>query len=228
LPASTFKDDLRDLINKHSLEGASGTPDFVLADYLVGCLRVYNYASQACDHFYRNEAKPGDFRDQAGIAADGGEVQLRASSRMSLDDAACLKNTRALIDKLHGSCTGLKDGTIGMDDCCCLFGQIQKALNVPPVLATTEVSFDAIPEIPDLKVETKWVPLCNSPMEAYANAAEENIDKQTVIEEARKLVNRLYSDLCYQAPEQWSSEVVRENITDTLEALKKLLGCETE
>jgi hypothetical protein len=132
LPASTFKDDLRDLINKHSLEGASGTPDFILADLLVEVLSAFNQTMRKREDFYRNDAKP-------------------------------------------------------------------------------DPDPSVIPNAPDLKVETQWVPL------SYKTT-----------EEARKLVNRLYSDLCYQAPEQWSSEVVRENITDTLEALKKLLGCETE
>ena len=44
-----FKDALCDLINKHSLEGESGTPDYVLADYLCDCLEAWNRASQQKD-----------------------------------------------------------------------------------------------------------------------------------------------------------------------------------
>ena len=38
--ASLFR-DLRDLLNRHSVEGESNTPDFILADYMLGCLQIY-------------------------------------------------------------------------------------------------------------------------------------------------------------------------------------------
>ena len=34
----TFREELRDLINKHSMENGSNTPDHILADYLLTCL----------------------------------------------------------------------------------------------------------------------------------------------------------------------------------------------
>ena len=34
--------ELTDIINKHSLENGSDTPDFILAEYLVSCLLLYN------------------------------------------------------------------------------------------------------------------------------------------------------------------------------------------
>jgi hypothetical protein len=37
-----FKKDLEGLINHHSLENLSNTPDFILADYLTECLLNYN------------------------------------------------------------------------------------------------------------------------------------------------------------------------------------------
>lgn len=39
-----FKDDLAEVINRHSRENWSNTPDFVLADYLYRCLRAYEIA----------------------------------------------------------------------------------------------------------------------------------------------------------------------------------------
>jgi len=38
----TFKTELRDLINRHSLENNSNTPDFMLAAYLNRCLDNFN------------------------------------------------------------------------------------------------------------------------------------------------------------------------------------------
>lgn len=37
-----FKKDLGDLINRHSMENGSDTPDFVLAEYLINCLLSFN------------------------------------------------------------------------------------------------------------------------------------------------------------------------------------------
>ncbi len=37
-----FVKDLEDLINKHSLENGSDTPDYILADYMYNCLLNYN------------------------------------------------------------------------------------------------------------------------------------------------------------------------------------------
>lgn len=39
-----FEQELRDLINRHSIENQSDTPDFVLEEYLMACLRAYNGA----------------------------------------------------------------------------------------------------------------------------------------------------------------------------------------
>lgn len=44
--APTFQEELEDLINRHSLENDSSTPDFVLAQYLNDCLAAYNAALQ--------------------------------------------------------------------------------------------------------------------------------------------------------------------------------------
>lgn len=41
-----FNKDLQSVLNKHSKENASGTPDFVLADFLQGSLEMFNDAVQ--------------------------------------------------------------------------------------------------------------------------------------------------------------------------------------
>jgi hypothetical protein len=41
-----LEQDLRDVINKHSRDNASDTPDFALAMYLAGCLSAYEEAIQ--------------------------------------------------------------------------------------------------------------------------------------------------------------------------------------
>lgn len=41
---SKFKDDLRSLINAHSKESGSNTPDFILAKFLEDCLDAFDFA----------------------------------------------------------------------------------------------------------------------------------------------------------------------------------------
>jgi hypothetical protein len=44
---SEFERELESLINRHSQENVSGTPDFILAAYLQGALDAFNLAIQA-------------------------------------------------------------------------------------------------------------------------------------------------------------------------------------
>lgn len=37
-----FTEELEQVINKHSLENGSDTPDFILAEYLTACLKTFN------------------------------------------------------------------------------------------------------------------------------------------------------------------------------------------
>ena len=56
---SDFISELTSLLNRHSKENGSGTPDFILAEYLIGCLAHFNAAVN------RREAWYGRERDQA-------------------------------------------------------------------------------------------------------------------------------------------------------------------
>jgi hypothetical protein len=62
---SEFERELRQLINRHSAENASCTPDFVLANYLLRCMEAFALAVTARDSWYgftpwpnRNEVLP--------------------------------------------------------------------------------------------------------------------------------------------------------------------------
>ena len=48
-----FETDIRDAINRHSKENGSNTPDFVLAAYLVACLKNFDYFTR-----YRDSTNP--------------------------------------------------------------------------------------------------------------------------------------------------------------------------
>jgi hypothetical protein len=47
-----FKQELESLINRYSLENGSDTPDFILAQYLVDCLKVYARIARRRDKWY--------------------------------------------------------------------------------------------------------------------------------------------------------------------------------
>jgi hypothetical protein len=49
---NTFEEELEDLINRHSKENGSDTPDFILANYLVGCLENYNKTLKRREKWY--------------------------------------------------------------------------------------------------------------------------------------------------------------------------------
>ena len=41
---SQFQSELSSLLNRHCQENGSNTPDFILAEYLVDCLKTFNKA----------------------------------------------------------------------------------------------------------------------------------------------------------------------------------------
>lgn len=55
----TFQRELQQLINRHSMENLSNTPDMVLAAYLQSCLDAFNAAVQQRDNWYGVELTPG-------------------------------------------------------------------------------------------------------------------------------------------------------------------------
>ena len=52
-----FQDELKSLINRHSEENESDTPDFILAQYLCLCLDGFNKATRRRDQWHVNERK---------------------------------------------------------------------------------------------------------------------------------------------------------------------------
>jgi len=55
---SDFHRELQDLINRHSKENDSNTPDHILAIYLEGCLQAFNTAVQQRETWYGRDARP--------------------------------------------------------------------------------------------------------------------------------------------------------------------------
>ena len=55
---SKFIEEIRVVINKHSKENGSDTPDFILAEYLEGCLNVFDKTVNSRESWYSRPKKP--------------------------------------------------------------------------------------------------------------------------------------------------------------------------
>lgn len=53
-----FRRELASVLNRFSMENASDTPDFLLADYLIDCLRALDTAVRARERYYGREKQP--------------------------------------------------------------------------------------------------------------------------------------------------------------------------
>lgn len=48
----SFEKELRSLLNMHSMENESETPDGILASYLISCLDAFNKATNSREKWY--------------------------------------------------------------------------------------------------------------------------------------------------------------------------------
>ena len=55
----TFAQALESLLNKHSMENESNTPDFILAGYLLSCLSAFNAGVVRRESWYGHQHRPG-------------------------------------------------------------------------------------------------------------------------------------------------------------------------
>jgi len=53
-----FRNEVEKIINKNSLENESNTPDFILAEYLLGCLQLFDLTVNKREVWY-NRKKQG-------------------------------------------------------------------------------------------------------------------------------------------------------------------------
>jgi len=67
--STQFEKDIREVINRHSMESASNTPDCILAEFLANCLVAFGTATQQRERWYGRDARPGVITP---VAAGGG------------------------------------------------------------------------------------------------------------------------------------------------------------
>ena len=54
-----FQKEIEAVINKHSMESGSATPDFILAEYLAGCLQTFNATMSKREKWYGRQVGAG-------------------------------------------------------------------------------------------------------------------------------------------------------------------------
>ena len=76
----SFHEELQQLINRHSMENGSDTPDFLLAEYLASCLVVFDQYVNRREQWYGRMRRDGitliETRepDPFGPLCNGGEA----------------------------------------------------------------------------------------------------------------------------------------------------------
>jgi len=55
---SELETELTTLLNRHSVENASNTPDFILAQFMLSCLLAFDTAVQQRETWYGRDASP--------------------------------------------------------------------------------------------------------------------------------------------------------------------------
>lgn len=89
-PRTSVPDDLEHAIasalNRFSAENPSNTPDFILAQFLLGCLAAWNQAVQQRETWYGRDARPGS------VAAAPARAEKPTTAN---EDAGTLTMTRA-------------------------------------------------------------------------------------------------------------------------------------
>jgi len=56
-PSVTLREDLMNVIGGHSAENGSSTPDYILADYLMACLRAFDNAVNVRENWHGRSSK---------------------------------------------------------------------------------------------------------------------------------------------------------------------------
>lgn len=75
--STTFARDLARVINCYSVDSVSNTPDHILADYIVGCIRNWNEATRAREQWYAG-AESCAKEPQPVVSAEWSEVRTDA------------------------------------------------------------------------------------------------------------------------------------------------------
>lgn len=69
----SFERELQELINRHSVENDSNTPDMILRGFMVDSLNAFNRSVRQRDQWYGVKLQPGS---GSYVGSDGGHHQI--------------------------------------------------------------------------------------------------------------------------------------------------------
>lgn len=65
---TNLQTEIEKVLNRHSAENGSNTPDFILAEYLTGCLAAFNRATNAREKWHGRDS--GELKGLTSIEND--------------------------------------------------------------------------------------------------------------------------------------------------------------
>ena len=74
LQGKDLREDLAVILNHHSRENESNTPDFILAEFMVGCLKMFEGTTRRRERWYGKHLEIGGAVRPATHYADGSLV----------------------------------------------------------------------------------------------------------------------------------------------------------
>lgn len=86
----SLRKEIENTINKHSAENGSDTPDFILAEFLLDCLKAFDHAVNAREIWYGRQPK----------AVVGGTGEDPEVEDLEVDLEADLKRVKRTVDNM--------------------------------------------------------------------------------------------------------------------------------
>jgi hypothetical protein len=74
----TLKEELAQLLNRHSRENASNTPDFILAEFMLTCLAAFEHTSREREKWYGRSLPTSEALNGSWPFVGGCEAPARA------------------------------------------------------------------------------------------------------------------------------------------------------
>lgn len=95
-----FQEELKELINRHSKEKDSNTPDFILARYLCDCLQVFGNATLARSNWYGNRDRTIEDWHRFDVRSTDGVFTIihQNGARQELRDLDCVSEVLIRVD----------------------------------------------------------------------------------------------------------------------------------
>lgn len=168
-----FVDKITEVINYHSKENGSDTPDFILAQYLNGCLNNWNKSVKAREKYYSKDRE--ELLDKVEASFYAVPLEYANSVRFfniasSVDPDAVYKE-RQITDIFVAAMAAA--------------ASVKENKSLHPILATFEVG--AAPLRPNLTVQ-------ETPSTEQSVAEDDNLMRILTDPDSMKLVQRLYVD----------------------------------